>query len=64
MRLPGFTANVSIYRRNYEHRMVRPIGTMRDDTGVSPQLLFGIGFCMADCDRDDWDCLFDCLSPF
>jgi len=64
MRLPGFTAEAAVDMNSGHYHTLRTVNVMESSGKVSAQLLFGIGSCMAECDPDDWACLFDCLSPF
>ena len=62
MQIPGFTAEASLYKPGrYYRNTAETANVTQDGSMVAPQL-FGIGFCMADCDPDDWLCLFDCLG--
>ena len=36
------------------------MGTRGTQYAMRPQ---GIGFCQAQCQQNDWQCLFDCLNP-
>jgi hypothetical protein len=60
MKIPGFNAEKSLRDGEcYHNTMI--VNALISGRGVMPQL-FGIGFCMSGCRRNDWGCLFNCLS--
>jgi hypothetical protein len=60
MKIPEFTADASLATTKEYYRSLR-IANGSTVSGALPQLI-GIGSCMAQCHRDDFSCLFDCLG--
>ena len=65
MNIPGFTADVSLYKTNGHYRIASTPNNLVGSRRVLPQL--PIGFCMANCDhiQDDFMrtvCNMGCLE--
>ena len=59
MNMPGLTAGASLYNASGRYR-IPARSTATRAARVMPQL--PIGFCMANCDNDDYVCKFRCLE--
>ena len=63
MKIPGFTAESSLYETSRVYHKTRIDRSLVATEMVLPQLPKSTGFCMADCDPNDYQCLFDCMEP-